>query len=133
MTEVKTKTAKKGVSSGVKKKTHATPALTHGLKGFAIVETGGKQYKVSSGDVLLVEKMSDVHKPGDTIILNKVVLLSDGKTMTFGDPYIQGATVNAIFENAVRGKKIDVLKFKSKSRWTRRWGHRQPYAKIKIL
>ena len=114
-----------------KKDSHAH--VKGALKGFAVIETGGKQYKVSSGDVLLVEKLSDTHKKGDAVSFVKVLLLSDGEKVTLGHPYIEGASVSAVFEDAVRGKKISVLKFKSKSRWTRRWGHRQPYSKIKIL
>lgn len=102
-------------------------------EGFAIIETGGKQYKVSSGDVLLVEKMSDEHKAGDAIAFDKVLLLWDGKELTLGNPYISGAVVQALFEEHKRGKKINVLRFKSKSRYIKRGGHRQTYAKVKIL
>lgn len=114
-----------------KKDSHAH--VKGALKGFAVIETGGKQYKVSSGDVLLVEKLSDTHKKGDIVSFDKVLLLSDGEKVTIGDPYIKDVTVKATFEENTRGKKIHVLKFKSKSRWTRRYGHRQPYTKIKVL
>lgn len=126
-----TKTAKRAV----KKPARVTaPKSASTLdSGFAVIETGGKQYKVSSGDTLLVEKLSDMHKKGDTISFDKVLLLSLGEKVTIGDPYIKNAAVKAIFEEHTRGKKINVLKFKSKSRWTRRYGHRQTYAKIKVL
>ncbi len=136
------KTAKKEASTpmGVGKKSPRAKAASSvvkespsALKGFAVIETGGKQYKVSSGDTLMIEKISDTHKQGDALAFDKVLLVSDGEKLTIGDPYIKDVTVNAVFEDAVRGKKINVLKFKSKSRWTRRWGHRQPYAKIKVL
>ncbi len=124
----------------VKKEEKASPRVARAvskssseLKGFAIIETGGKQYRVSSGDVLLVEKLSDTHKRGDAISFDKVLLSYDGAKLTLGDPYIKDMEVRAVFEERTRGKKIDVLKFKSKSRWTRRYGHRQTYAKIKIL
>ncbi len=103
------------------------------LKGFAVIETGGKQYKVSSGNSLLVERLEHNPNAGETVVFDKVLLLADGDDVTVGIPYIAGVTVSALFLGEVRGKKINVLKFKSKSRWTRRYGHRQTYAKIRIL
>ena len=67
------------------------------LKGFAVIETGGKQYKVSSGDILPIEKLSDTHKKGDIVSFDKVLLLSDGEKVTIGDPYIKDVTVKATF------------------------------------
>ncbi|MDP3725809.1 MAG: 50S ribosomal protein L21 [bacterium] len=133
MAIVEIKKVEKKEEKASPRKARAASKPSSELKGFAVIETGGKQYKVSSGDVLMIEKMSDIHKQGDAIVFDKVLLLSDGEKVTMGDPYIKDATVNAVFEDAVRGKKINVLKFKSKSRWTRRWGHRQPYAKIRVL
>ena len=134
MTEAKTKTVKKTAKPATKKVARAAIKTTSKLgSGFAIIETGGKQYKVSSGDVLLVEKLSDTHKQGDAILFDKVLMSSVGETVTFGNPYIKGETVHAVFEDRVRGKKINIVKFKSKSRFTRKYGHRQTYAKIKIL
>ncbi|MBI2108739.1 MAG: 50S ribosomal protein L21 [Parcubacteria group bacterium] len=140
MAETKTvkkavKLAAKKTKAAVSKKTApATSKLASKLgSGFAIIETGGKQYKVSSGDTLLIEKLSDIHKKGDAIVFDKVLLVSDGKEIKIGTPYLVGETVGAVFEDKVRGKKINVLKFKSKSRWTRRYGHRQTYAKIRVL
>ena len=101
--------------------------------GFAIIETGGKQYKVSSGDVVLVEKISDAHNEGDVVVFDKVLLTSDGADLVLGNPYISGKTVRAVFQEHKRGKKIEIVRFKSKSRYAKRSGHRQTYAKIKFL
>ena len=103
---------------------------------FAVIETGGKQYKVSIGDVLSVEKLSKKskgeYKEGDKIIFDKVLLIDNGKDTNLGTPYIKNVKVEAVFEEEGRGKKIHVMKFKSKSRYSVKKGHRQPYTKIKI-
>ena len=103
---------------------------------FAVIETGGKQYKVSIGDVLSVEKLSKKskgeYKEGDKIIFDKVLLIDNGKDTNLGTPYITNVKVEAVFEEEGRGKKIHVMKFKSKSRYSVKKGHRQPYTKIKI-
>jgi len=98
----------------------------------AVIETGGKQYKVSPGDMLKIEKLPGDHKKGDKISFDKVLLLDDGKKTEFGTPYIKGATVEAEFEEAGRSKKVTVIKFKRKTRYKRKYGHRQPYSKVKI-
>lgn len=98
---------------------------------FAIIETGGKQYKVAEGDVLNVEKLKE-HKAGDTVVFDKVLLLDDGKSTTVGTPYIKGKTVEVELTEEGKGKKILVQKFKSKSNWSRRLGHRQPFAKVSV-
>jgi len=99
---------------------------------FAVIETGGKQYKVAEGDVLLVEKLPGEHKEGDTITFDKVLLYDDGKDTKVGTPYLSGAKVTATFEEEGKRKKITVIKFKAKSRYHKKHGHRQPYSKVKI-
>ena len=99
---------------------------------FAVIQTGGKQYKVSKGDVLTIEKLSGEPKQGSKITFDKVLLTDDGKKTEIGDPYVKGAKVTATLEEEGRGKKIHVIKFKSKSRYFRKYGHRQPYMKVKI-
>jgi len=99
---------------------------------FAVIETGGKQYKVSEGDVLSIEKLSEELKEGDTITFDKVLLMDDGKDTVVGTPYIEGAKVTATLEQEGRGKKIMVIRFKAKSRYFKKYGHRQPYMKVKI-
>lgn len=99
---------------------------------FAIIETGGKQYKVAEGDVLAIEKLNDDYKVGDKVVFDKVLLIDDGASTKVGMPYLDGAKIEAEMVMKGRGKKIQVRKFKSKSRYTRRVGHRQEFAKVKI-
>ena len=98
---------------------------------YAIIETGGKQYKIAEGDVLSVEKIKDT-KQGDTVTFDKILLIDDGKTTKIGTPYIDGAKIEAELVEEGRGKKLHIVKFKSKSRYKRRLGHRQPYSKVSV-
>ncbi len=98
---------------------------------FAIIETGGKQYKIAEGDVFSVEKLKD-HKDGDTVTFDKVLLIDDGKTTKIGTPYISGATVEVDLVETGKGKKLYIQKFKSKSRYKRRMGHRQAFSKVSV-
>jgi len=99
---------------------------------FAIIETGGKQYKVAEGDILTIEKLPGDLKDGKKITFDKVLLLDDDKKTKVGTPYINGAKVTATFEGEGKAKKIRVIKFKAKSRYFKKRGHRQPYSKVKI-
>jgi large subunit ribosomal protein L21 len=109
---------------------------------FAVIKTGGKQYKVSEGGLISIEKLKgparphqgagEEYKKGDKISFDKVLLVDDGKNTTVGTPYIIGAKVNAEIVEIGRGKTILVMKYKQKSRYLRRNGHRQPYFKVKI-
>lgn len=94
---------------------------------YAIVETGGKQYKVSQGDFIYVEKL-DVEE-GTTVVLDKVLYV-DGK---IGTPYVEGATVEAKVVKHGKEKKIIVYKYKSKKNYHKKQGHRQPYTKLEIV
>jgi large subunit ribosomal protein L21 len=98
---------------------------------FAIIETGGKQYRVSEGQVLSVEKIAG-HTAGDTVVFDKVLLIDNGTSTKVGTPYIEGATVEVTLTTEGKGKKLIIQKFKSKSRYKRRLGHRQPFAKVTI-
>jgi len=100
---------------------------------FAVIQTGGKQYKVSKDELLSVEKMKGEWKVGDKISFDKVLLVDDGKNTTIGTPYILNAKVDAEIAEIGRSKKIIVVKYKQKSRYLRRNGHRQPFFKVKIL
>ncbi|MDD5068265.1 MAG: 50S ribosomal protein L21 [Candidatus Pacebacteria bacterium] len=102
------------------------------MKDFAVIQTGGKQYKVSVGDVLKIEKMPGEFKAGDTISFDKVLIVDNGKDTTIGTPFIEGAKVAAIFEKAGRAPKIDVVKYKAKSKYYKKRGHRQPFFEVKI-
>ena len=96
---------------------------------YAIIETGGKQYKVSEGDVLFIEKL-DVNE-GDTVKFDKVLAVS-GDNMVIGTPVVEGASVSAtVLENG-KAKKIIVFKYKPKKGSKTKQGHRQPYTKVKI-
>ena len=101
-------------------------------KEFAVIFTGGKQYKVSVGDVIRVEKMDGDFKTGDKIIFDKVLLVDNGKDTTIGTPFINGAKVEALFQKEGKGKTVKVVKYKPKSRYLKKNGHRQPYFEIKI-
>mgnify|MGYP001279896715 CR=1 FL=1 len=98
---------------------------------FAIVETGGKQYKVAEGDIFSVEKLKD-QKEGDVVTFDKVLLIDDGKTTKVGTPYIDGATIEVDLKETGKGKKLHIQKFKAKSRYKRRLGHRQAFSKVSV-
>ena len=100
---------------------------------FAVIKTGGKQYKVSEGGLVYIEKMKETLKKGDKIVFDKVLLVDDGKDTTIGAPYITGAKVNGEVVEAGRERKVLVVKYKQKSRYLKRNGHRQPYLKVKII
>src|SRR3989338_272617 len=100
---------------------------------FAVFATGGKQYRVQAGDLVKIEKLSDTHKEGDKIVFDKVLLLDDGATeATIGTPFIKGAEVKATLNKIARYKTVDVIKYKQKSRYFKKYGHRQPYFEVKI-
>jgi len=101
-------------------------------KEFSVIQTGGKQYKVSVGETIQVEKLSGAHKTGDKITFDKVLLWDNGKDTTIGTPYIDGAKVMGELTEEGRAKKILVVRYKQKSRYLKRNGHRQPFMKIKI-
>ncbi|MGI6203455.1 MAG: 50S ribosomal protein L21 [Eubacteriales bacterium] len=97
---------------------------------FAIIETGGKQYKVSEGDLLFVEKLGA--EEGETVTLDRVLAVSDNNGFRTGTPYIEGATVTANVVKNGRGRKLHVFRYKPKKNQKRKLGHRQPYTKLQI-
>lgn len=99
---------------------------------FAVVEMAGKQYKVAVGDVITLDKQFPDFKAGDKMSIKDVLLVSTGSDTKVGAPTVSESVVQAIFEEEGQGKKIAVRRFRSKSRYTRRYGHRQPYTKLKI-
>ncbi len=101
-------------------------------KEFAVIFTGGKQYKVSVGDIIKVEKIEGSFKVGDRIVFDKVLLVDNGKDTTIGTPYIKGASVEALFQKEGRARKINVIKYKSKTRYFKKHGHRQHFTEVKI-
>lgn len=102
---------------------------------FAVIATGGKQYKVSMGSFVYIEKIKTIgveYKKGDKLSFDKVLLVDDGKDTTIGTPYIKGAKVDAEIVEIGRARKVMVVKYKQKSRYLKRNGHRQPFFKVKI-
>ncbi|ASS66323.1 MULTISPECIES: 50S ribosomal protein L21 [Paenibacillus] len=97
---------------------------------FAIIETGGKQYKVQQGDVLYIEKLNAGE--GDTVTFDRVLAVSKDGGLVTGSPIVSGATVSGKVEKIGRGKKIIVYKYKAKKNYRRKQGHRQPYTKVTI-
>ncbi len=97
---------------------------------FAVIETGGKQYKVSEGDVIYVEKLEVAD--GESVTFDKVLALSDGENFKVGTPYVEGATVAAKAILTGKGKKIYVLRYKPKKNEKKKIGHRQYFTKIQI-
>ncbi len=111
----------------------AVSKTTPKTEEFAVIKTGGKQYVVYVGDELTIEKLDGEFKEGDKVTFDKILLVDNGKdTTTIGTPYIDGAKVTAIFQETGKGKKINVIRFKSKSRYFKKYGHRQPFTKVKI-
>ena len=99
-------------------------------KIYAIIETGGKQYKVTEGQTIDVERLDvDV---GGTVELDRVLLIADGDNITSGKPVIEGARVLATVSKIGRGKKVIVFKYKSKTRYRRKNGHRQSFTTLSI-
>jgi large subunit ribosomal protein L21 len=131
MATAKTVTKKVAVKKAPAKK--AAPKKTVEKTGsFAVIATGGKQYLVRTGDVISVEKLDGEFAPGSTISFDQVLLKDNGSSTEIGTPMIAGAVVTAEFIEAGRGKKIDVIQYKQKSRYYKKKGHRQPFMKFKI-
>lgn len=97
---------------------------------YAVIETGGKQYKVSEGDVIFVEKLAA--EAGDTVTVDKVLVVADGEDVKVGAPYVEGASVTADVVKNGKDKKIIVYKYKPKKGYHKKQGHRQPYTKLEV-
>ncbi len=100
------------------------------MTDFAIVKAGGKQYRVSTGDTVRVESLPA--DQGDTVTLNDVLMLSMDGNVEVGNPTINGATVEAEVVGKGRDKKVVILKFKAKTRYRRKNGHRQHYTDLRV-
>jgi large subunit ribosomal protein L21 len=98
----------------------------------AVIKTGGKQYKVTEGQTLKIEKIEG--EVGKKVNFKEILLISDdkGKEVQVGDPYLKGAKVEAEVLEQARDKKVTVIKYKAKTRYKRTLGHRQHFTKIKI-
>ena len=98
---------------------------------YAIIETGGKQYKVNEGDIIFIEKLNV--NEGDTVDFDRVKAVSIGDDFKVGAPTVEGAKVTGKVIANGKGKKIYVIKYKSKKNEKKKIGHRQPYTKVQIL
>ncbi|MCL2747272.1 MAG: 50S ribosomal protein L21 [Oscillospiraceae bacterium] len=96
----------------------------------AIIETGGKQYKVQEGDLLYVEKL--LAEPETTVEFDHVLAVYEDEIIRLGSPYVAGAKVTGIVQKQGKQKKIIVFKMKPKKNYRRRQGHRQPYTKVRV-
>ena len=96
----------------------------------AIIETGGKQYRVSEGDIIFVEKLDA--EEGSTVNFDKVLAVFNDDSATFGKPLVEGASVSGTVVKNGKGKKVMIFKMNSKKGYRRRQGHRQPYTKVQI-
>lgn len=98
---------------------------------YAVIRSGGKQYRVAKDDVLELERLDG--ESGDKIKLNEVLMIGEaGKSPTIGDPLVKGASVTLEVLDQVRGDKIDVIKFKRRQNYHRQLGHKQHLTKVKI-
>lgn len=97
---------------------------------YAIIETGGKQYKVQEGDIVFVEKISV--EEGSDFVFDKVLAVSDEGALTTGKPLVDGASVTAKVLAHGKGKKIIIFKYKAKKGYRNKNGHRQPYTRVQI-
>jgi len=97
---------------------------------YAIIETGGKQYKVQEGDVLFIEKLEA--GDGENVTFDRVLAVSKEDGLAIGTPLVSGATVTATVEKHGKGQKVVVYKYKPKKNYHKKQGHRQPYTKVTI-
>ena len=100
------------------------------MKAYAVVQTGGKQYRVSEGDVVDVELLTTAE--GDTVTLNHVLAVSNGESLTVGAPTVTGATVTATVVKHYRGDKVVSFKKKRRKGYKRKMGHRQELTQLQI-
>lgn len=113
--------------------TKSTPkTVKESPSAFSVVMTGGKQYIVRVGDVLTVEKLDGEYTAGQEISFDQVLMTTDGTKTSVGTPTVSGAIVTATFVEGGLGKKITVIRYKAKSRYYKKRGHRQPFMKFKI-
>ena len=123
---VKKATTKKAVKKAPKK----AKAVDTGE--FAVIMTGGKQYRVSVGDTIMIEKLPTENTAGDIVVFDKVLLVENNDGCSIGDPFIKGAEVHAEFKENGRAHKIRIVKYKAKARQLTQNGHRQPFAKLVV-
>ncbi len=108
------------------------PVMEKNQSTFAVIETGGKQYKVAEGDIITIEKLDGEFAEGDAIVFDKVLLSENKGKTAIGSPYLESAKVTSELVSQGKGKKLRIMRFRAKSRYTRRVGHRQHEMKVKI-
>ncbi|HEY1037559.1 MAG TPA: 50S ribosomal protein L21 [Candidatus Paceibacterota bacterium] len=114
-------------------KTAPKKAKASSSEGFAVIKTGGKQYKVSAGDTIKIEKFIGDHKVGDKVVFEEVLLVDTGSATQVGAPFIAGAKVSGEIVEIDRNAKVIAARYIQKNRsGFKKNGHRQPYFKIKI-
>ena len=97
---------------------------------YAIIETGGKQYRVQNGDKIAVEKLGIAD--GEKVVFDKVLVVGEGADVKVGTPYVEGSTVEGKAVETGKGKKVVVFKYKAKKDYRKKQGHRQPYTLVEI-
>ena len=97
---------------------------------YAVIQTGGKQYRVAQGDTLRVEKIAA--DEGATVELDKVLMVSEGEDVKIGKPYVDGSKVTATVKSHGRGKKVKIVKFERRKSYLKRQGHRQSYTELEV-
>lgn len=114
------------------KKATASKGASAGAGAFAVIATGGKQYKVQVGDVLKIEKLAGEHKVGDKLSFDNVLLVDEAGATTVGAPSVKGASVEAELKKIGRAAKVTVVHYKQKSKYFKKYGHRQPFFEVAI-
>ncbi|MEE4280620.1 MAG: 50S ribosomal protein L21 [Pseudomonadales bacterium] len=97
---------------------------------FAVFQSGGKQHRVSEGDVVKLEKI--VAEPGEEVVFNEVLMVANGDDVNVGAPFVAGSAVTGEVVRTDRGKKVRIIKFKRRKDYMRRQGHRQWFTEVKI-
>jgi large subunit ribosomal protein L21 len=97
---------------------------------YALIKTGGKQYRVEEGQSLKVEKIDA--EPGASVTLDRVLMIADGDNITVGAPYVQGGSVSATVKNQARAGKVEIVKFRRRKHYRRQMGHRQYFTELQI-
>ncbi len=97
---------------------------------YAVISTGGKQYRIAQGDVIRVEKLDG--DEGASVDFDRVLMIGDGDEVTVGRPYIEGSVVSGTIKNHGRGEKILVVKFRRRKNYRKQMGHRQAYTDVEI-
>ena len=97
---------------------------------YAVISTGGKQYKLAQGDVCRIEKLDA--EEGATVEIDKVLMIADGDNINIGTPFVEGGKVTATVKSHGRAKKVEIMKFRRRKHHQKRTGHRQYYTEIEV-